>query len=164
MHPANSRFTLLQHWPTCKRTEQGVFYFIVWIKADGSNIWPDWGNSQTYSCCNVFHTEVSPYLSPWWMVNECPYDFGCGWIKTFVLSYFVQLPDLNRDPHPLCCLMVSSLQLSFHVSDVSHSAISPVVLKVHRGGWWVVTSRVQRAKLWHSSLTINLTKMSLLNM
>lgn len=59
---------------------------------------------------------------------------GVGGLKTFVLSYFVQLPDLNGGPHPLYCLMVSSLQLSFHVSDVSHSAISPVVLKVHRGG------------------------------
>lgn len=44
------------------------------------------------------------------------------------------------------------------VSDVSHSAISPVVLQVHRGGWWVVTSGVRRAKLWHSSLTISLTR------
>lgn len=80
-------------------------------------------------------------------------------------SGMMRMPDLNRDPPPpLLFNGVLSATLSFHVSDVSHSAISPVVLQVHRGGWWVVTSRVQRAKLWHSSLTINLTKMSLLNM
>lgn len=48
------------------------------------------------------------------------------------------------------------------LSDVSHRAIFPVVLQVHRGGEGVVTSQLQRARLWHSSLTISLTKPSCL--
>lgn len=37
-----------------------------------------------------------------------------------------------------------------------HNSPSFVVLHIDRGGWWVVTSRERRAKLWHSSLMISL--------
>lgn len=57
--------------------------------------------TQTYSCCNMFHTdEVSPYLSPGWMINECPYDFGCGWIKNFCPLLFCPVARSKRRPPP----------------------------------------------------------------
>lgn len=123
---------------TCKpTTNRASFCFTVPTWRHTLTVWPD----SVIPTCSFLRSWLETDF-PQQEVDEDRYPERKNFclpplywpVSRFEHSEWVPSPRLL----PSLWLMLPSPRLSLFpsVSDVSHSAISPVVLQVHRGGWW----------------------------